>query len=89
MSTASASLLIRSATSGIAGVEQRALLVARPGRRPARPAAGTGITRSVISSTESSRMWARVDRLGLLQVEAGRVGVDVADLERLDHLVDA
>ena len=29
-----------------------------------------------------------VDRLGLLEVEAGRVGVDVADLELLDHLVE-
>ena len=29
-----------------------------------------------------------VDRLGLLQVEARRVGVDVADVEGLDHLLD-
>ena len=29
-----------------------------------------------------------VDRLGLLHVEAGRVGVDVADVELLDHLLE-
>ena len=68
--------------------EHRALRVGQRLARARRPRPGTGTVRSAKSSSVEQADVVAVDRLGLLQVEAGRVGVHVDHVERGDHLVD-
>ncbi len=76
------SVWIRSCTSGAAAAITCGSASARAGRAPAQVEPGGEVVGRQHPDVRG------VDRLALLQVEAGRVGVDVGDVERRDHLVD-
>ena len=87
MPGASPSSAMRSCTSGAAS---RGCAARRgvSGSLTMPAAARYGTMRAAKSSSVEQADVVAVDRLGLLQVEARRVGVDVDDVERGDHLVD-
>ena len=87
MSTASVSLLIRSATSGIASSSSWAS-VSWTGS-PTTPAAlRNGSTRWVMSSMDSSRMWAALIASAFLRSNRAGLGLTSPMSNAVDHLVE-